>query len=74
MKNENDGWLEKYLDEAKRLCDEMNIPVCDCNKIWNMLKSNDVDINNLLSNRVNHPVEKMHWLFAYELVKTIFIG
>lgn len=73
MSNENDGWLEKYLNEARLLCGEMKIPICDCNKIWNILKLNDVDINNLLSNRVNHPVEKMHWLFAYELVKTMFV-
>lgn len=71
-KNENAGWLEKYLDGAKKACGEFDVPVCDCNAMWNVLKDNDVDINHLLSNRINHPTEEMHWLFAYELVKVMF--
>lgn len=71
-KNENDGWLIKYLDAARRLCDRLCVPVCDCNKMWLTLKENEVDINKLLSNHINHPTEKMHWMFAYELVRTMF--
>jgi lysophospholipase L1-like esterase len=71
-KNENDGWLLKYLDGARELCEKMNIPVCDCNELWLKLKENEVDINKLLSNHINHPTEKMHWMFAYELVRTMF--
>ena len=72
IKNEKSGILEKYINEARILCKNKNVPVCDCNRLWQMLKDNDVNINNLLSNRINHPTEKMHWLFAYELVKTMF--
>lgn len=71
-KNENEGWLIKYLDAARELCDRLSVPVCDCNKIWLTLKENEVDINKLLSNHINHPTEKMHWVFAYELVRTMF--
>ena len=71
-KNENEGWLQKYLSEAKRVAKENDVVVCDCNKLWLMLKENDVNINRLLSNRVNHPTDKMNWMFAYELVKTMF--
>lgn len=70
--NEKEGWLDKYLENARQICEEENVPVCDCNKIWNILKDNDVDINMLLSNRINHPIEEMHWIFAYELVKLMF--
>lgn len=70
--NENGGWLEKYLDGARKACGECDVPVCDCNRTWSVLKDNDVDINRLLSNRINHPTEEMHWLFAYELVKLMF--
>ena len=72
-KNENDGWLIKYLDAARELCDKLDVPVCDCNKLWSALRENEVDINKLLSNQINHPTEKMHWMFAYELVRTMFL-
>ena len=70
--NENAGMLSRYLNAARVLCEEENVILCDCNAIWNMLRENDVDINILLSNRINHPTEKMDWMFAYELVKTMF--
>lgn len=72
VENENEGYLEKYLNEARKLCKEMNVPVCDCAKIWKTLTKNGVDIMNILSNSINHPSRDMHWLFAYELVKTMF--
>lgn len=72
VENERSGWLSKYIDEARKICEEKNVPVCDCYKKWLILKENNVNINDLLSNRINHPIEKMHWLFAYELVTTMF--
>ncbi len=72
IENEKQGWLEKYLNSARELCQNEGVTVCDCNKIWKCLKENDVNINNLLSNRINHPIEKMLWVFAYELVKLMF--
>jgi len=72
MQNENEGWLDKYLDEIRASCKELGIKVCDCHYIWKQLISNGVKVNHLLSNRVNHPIEELHWLFAYELVKVIF--
>ena len=72
-KNESDGWLEKYLKRARDICSEMSIPVCDCNKLWKALRDNDVDINMILSNKINHPTAHMHWLFAYELVRMMII-
>lgn len=70
--NENAGYLSMYADGARKLCGSYDVPVCDCHGIWQKLKDNDVNINVLLSNRINHPTEKMHWLFAYELVRTMF--
>lgn len=68
----NEGWLEKYIEEAKKVCEEENIPVCDCYSLWKKLDDGGVDITSLLSNKVNHPIKEMHWMFAYELVKTMF--
>ena len=72
IENEKENWLHIYLEEAKLEARSQNIPVCDCNAIWEKLVKNGVNVNNLLSNRVNHPKRDMHWLFAYEIVKTIF--
>lgn len=72
MKNENEGWLDSYLDKARDICKKKGVKICDCHKIWKKVTQNGVEVNNLLSNRVNHPTEQMHWLFAYELVKVIF--
>ena len=58
INNENAGMLIRYLNAAHELCKKENVILCDCNAIWNMLRENDVDINILLSNRINHPTEK----------------
>jgi len=68
----NEGWLDKYMEEAKKVCKEENIPVCDCYGLWKTLHKNGVDVTNMLSNKINHPTKEMHWMFAYELVKTMF--
>ena len=67
-----EGWPARYINEAKKEAKLQNIPICDCNRIWENLVKNGVNVNNLLSNRINHPTKDMHWLFAYELVRTIF--
>ena len=72
--NEKAGWLTRYLDEARAVCMKKNVPVCDCNRLWNVLKDNGVEINDLLSNRLNHPIEELHFMFAYELVRTMFLN
>ena len=63
--------FEKYIDAAREVCAENNVTVCDCTAIWKKLKDNEVDIMRLLSDRMNHPLEKMHWLFAFMLARTI---
>lgn len=70
--SENRGDLTLYLDAARALCGDRNIPVCDCARIWESFRDGGVDINLLLSNKINHPVREMHGLFACELVKTMF--
>lgn len=73
IKNETEGWLESYLAVAKEVCAEQNVSVCDCNALWKAMKNGCVDINVILSNKVNHPTEELHWLFAYELVRMMFL-
>lgn len=65
------GVLDRYLEAAKALCREKNISVCDCYAIWKQLSAGGVDTTALLANHINHPTRQMHWLFAWELVRTM---
>lgn len=61
---QNEGRMDKYISEAIRLAEEMNVTVCDCYRKWKELYENGTDTTLLLSNRINHPTEEMHKLFA----------
>ncbi len=70
-KTMNGGIFDKYMDAARNICSEYNIPVCDCCKKWQKLNSLGADTTRLLANRANHPSEDMHWLFAVSLFDMI---
>lgn len=67
-----DGIMDKYMDAAREACREENVKLCDCYKIWKTLYEGGVNITEILSNKLNHPTREMHWLFAHELLRTIF--
>ena len=66
------GVLEQYVETAKEVCNAKNVPICECYQIWKNLNECGVNTTNLLANYINHPTQSMHWLFAYELVRTMF--
>ena len=66
------GVLDRYLDAARALCEQENVPVCDCYRKWQMMHQGGVNTTDLLSNYINHPTREMNWLFAYSLVETFF--
>ena len=68
------GWFDKHIEGARALCKEMEIPVCDCYALWKKLDASGVDVTELLSNKLNHPTRDMNKMFAYELVKTMFLN
>ena len=70
---QNSGVLDMYIDGAKALCREKNVPVCDCYAKWKALDALGVDITELLSNNVNHPTREMNWLFATSLVEMMLL-
>lgn len=72
--NERAGWLARYLDGARAICQADGVPVCDCNALWTTMQAAGVDTDELLANRVNHPTPALHGMFAYELVKTMFLS
>ena len=67
---QNSGRMDDYIYSAKDLALLMGVPVCDCYSIWKE-KAKTEDTTMLLCNRINHPNEEMHKLFADELFKTI---
>lgn len=73
-RKQNGGAFDAHIDAARRLCFEMNIPICDCYALWKRLSDSGVDTTNLLSNKINHPTREMNKMFAYELVKTMFLS
>lgn len=67
-----EGWLDVYMDAARAVCRDEDVPLCDCYAQWKRLHACGVDTTALLSNKLNHPTPQMHWLFAHELVKMMF--
>ena len=70
--NQNSGNLDLYMNSALKLCNEKHITVCDCYKKWKKLSQTRINITELLSNKINHPLREMNRLFAYSLAETIF--
>ena len=70
---QNNGILKKYVQAAKAMAMNKNVPVCNCYAKWETMYENGADITKLLANRLNHPTRNMHWLFANSLFKIIFM-
>lgn len=64
------GKMDLYINSAIQLAKELDIEVCDCYSEWKKLSEKE-DTTQLLANRINHPREDMHELFADMLFKTI---
>ncbi|MBO7217304.1 MAG: GDSL family lipase, partial [Clostridia bacterium] len=70
-RKQKDGYFDSFIDSAREICREEGVPVADCYAIWKQMYECGADTTRLLSNRLNHPTRDMHWLFAWEIVKTI---
>ena len=71
-KVENDGVLEAYFNRAKDVAKECGVRVCDCYAKWKKMQAGGVDTTELLSNKLNHPIRPLHYLFAFSLMETMF--
>ena len=65
------GVLDRYVERARQVAREENVPVCDVYAKWQSLKQSGADINELLANHVNHPTREMNKVFAYALLFTM---
>lgn len=66
-KLQTDGIMDAYMEKAREVCTANKVPVCDCYRKWKKLEESGADVTRLLANRVNHPTDNMHWLFAASL-------
>lgn len=66
---QNEGVLDLYMNEARKICRENDVPICDCYAKWQRLYQNGVNITELLANKCNHPTKEMNWLFAVALLE-----
>ena len=67
---QNSGRMDQYIQAAVSLAQQMEVAVCDCYSKWKELAKTE-DITLMLSNRINHPTEEMHQLFADSLYEMI---
>lgn len=65
------GRMDKYMNAACDLANSMGVELCDCYSRWKELGKTE-DTTLLLANRINHPTNEMHELFADSLFNLIF--
>ena len=65
------GRMDKYMNAACDLASGMGVELCDCYSRWKELGKTE-DTTLLLANRINHPTNEMHELFADSLFNLIF--
>ena len=65
------GRMDKYMNAACNLANSMGVELCDCYSRWKELGKTE-DTTLLLANRINHPTNEMHELFADSLFNLIF--
>ncbi len=68
---QNSGVLDRYFDAAKTAAEAHGVTVCDCYRKWKCMAAAGVEITEMLSNKVNHPIRELTGLFAYSLLETM---
>ena len=68
---QNNGKMDNFMNAACQLANSMGVGVCDCYSQWKEM-SKTQDTTMLLANRINHPTNEMHELFADSLFNVIF--
>lgn len=66
---QNSGVLEQYFDNAKELCKNYDIEVCDLYSVWKAMAQGGVNTTELLSNKLNHPIREYHYYIAIKLIE-----
>ncbi len=64
--------LDLYVNTMREVAATYGVPVCDVYARWQAWRRAGVNVTELLSNKLNHPVRELHRFTAYLLSETIF--
>jgi len=71
MAAQTDGKFDRMMEQARLLCAENGIVLCDAYAHWKAMYRSGLDTTELLVNRINHPRAEMHDVFAQMLTDII---
>lgn len=71
VKIQNSGLFRQFMLEAKSLAEKYGAKVCDLYPVWERLIACGVNVTDLLSNYLNHPIREFHYYMAIKLIETI---
>ena len=67
------GVLGKYAQTEREVATAFNVRVCDMYESWRRMQLGGVNVTELLSNKLNHPVRQLHYYTAIKLIETMFL-
>ena len=68
---QNNGVLKAYFEAGKKVAMECGALICDGYAVWEKLIQADVNVTELLSNKLNHPIKEYHTYIAAKLIEKI---
>lgn len=69
---QNNGMLDLYVEEGKRVARECGVGICDVYSVWKRFAACGVDTTALLSNHLNHPTREMQHLISAKILEELF--
>ena len=64
--------LKKYFEKAQEKVEEQNGKVCDLYSTWEKMYKSGINVTELLSNKLNHPIREFHYYIAIKLIEKMF--
>ncbi len=64
--------LDLYVDTMREVAAVYTVPVCDVYAKWQSWRRAGVNVTELLSNKLNHPVRELHYVTAFLLAEIMF--
>ena len=71
VKIQNDKVLKMYYEAGKAVATEAGAAIVDGYSVWESLEKANVEVTELLANRINHPVREYHAYVAIKIIEKI---
>lgn len=66
---QNTGIMDAYFNKAKEVSKKHGVTVCDLYSVWKAMDRSGVNVTELLSNKLNHPIREYHYYIALKLLE-----